>query len=152
MSLTELESTVASIGAWAKTAKPAIAVHGGIIELGATFPEVTVVGFSPDDVALFLALATELPSCLVVIDAPVLTEEDLRLAEALAEGASSASDDGFPTALIEEARGHLGEIHRVTATAFAPGLGRALRFRAETDWGAPLFGLMDLIDPGDDVE
>ena len=129
--------------AW--TAEQSIALHHGILELGSSLPQVTVLAFAPEDLALFLTLAGALPAKLIAIDAPTLSEEDLRLASALTVDLKGGEERSRYRQVIADARPHLGKVHELTATAFAAGLGRAVVFRAATDWGAALFGVVETL-------
>jgi len=141
LSLPALEPTVAAITEWAQARS--IAVHEGILELGSALPEVTVIGFEPDDVQLFLTLAGALERPVLVLNPMTFDEQGLRLASALAQGLRDPKERQSYNAAIAEAKAHLGQLQHLTAHAFAAGLARVVTFRATTDWGDPLLNLTD---------
>lgn len=139
MAIGELESVLKRLRTWAHGRSAGI--HEGIVELGDSFPHVTVVGFEPADLALFLTLAEQLPTAVVAIDAPPLSEEDIRLATALTGELTDPGERAHFKEVMTEARNHLGKVHEIQAVAFGPGLERAVVFRSATEWGADLFSL-----------
>ena len=143
MTLPALEPTVTRLETWAT--ERSIECRRGVLELGTAFPVVTVVGFKPDDLDLFLALAGALPPAVLVIDAPVLSDEDLRLATALTADLKGGAERSHYRQVIADASSHLGKVHDITVTAFAPGIARVVIYRAATDWGDGLFSIIDVL-------
>jgi hypothetical protein len=144
VALVELESVLKRLRAWAQD--HSAQVEEGIIELGESFPQLTVVGFGPDDIALFLTLAGLLRPTVVALNAPPLNEEDLRLANALAADLTDPEERAHFKKVVTAARAYLGKVHEINAAAFAPGVERAVVFRSATDWGAELFSLAARFD------
>jgi hypothetical protein len=142
--LPALEPTLAAITEWAQPRS--IVVHEGILELGSALPEVTVVGFDPDDIELFLTLAGALDRPVVVVNPLVFDEQGLRLATALVQELREPKARRFYNAAIADAKPHLGHLQQLTVHAFSGDLTRVVTFRAATDWGEPLLNL------GDDFE
>jgi len=139
--LPALEPVLAAITEWAQARS--IVVHEGILELGSALPEVTVVGFDPDDIALFLILAGALERPIVAINPLVFDEEGLRLASAFVQELREPQDRRFYNAAIADAKPHLGHLQQLVAHAFSGDLTRVVTFRATTDWGEPLLNLRD---------
>ena len=137
MPLPDLDSVLAALNEWARA--HSVPVHEGILELGAAIPQVTVVGFDPQDVELFLTLATAFDRPVLVLDQTGLTPESLLLLQEMAASRKPAADRRYFAGLVAAARPHLGELESITAYAFAPDLARVVVFRATTEWGAPLF-------------
>jgi len=139
--LPALEPVINAIRAWAESQN--IPVHEGLIELDDSFPQIDVIGFDASDSDLFLTLAKALVRPVIVLNAPPLNEEDLRLAKGLAGDLPDAVDKRYYGGLVAAAKSHLGKVHNLTAHAFAPDLSRVVTLRAATDWAEPIFGLLD---------
>jgi len=144
VALPDLAPVLAALNEWARA--HSVPVHEGILELSDALPQVTVVGFDPEDVDLFLTLATALERPVLVLNQMILTPESLLLVEEIAASHKPASDRRYYAGVIAAARSHLGELEGLTAYAFAPDLARVVVFRASTDWGAPLFDLSAGLD------
>lgn len=144
MALPELESLLVTIKTWAEDRS--VPVGDGILELGPAFPHMTVVGFEPEDLTLFLTLADALPAATVAVNAPALSEEDLRIAKALAGSLKTPEDRRHYAKVATDAKAYLGRIHDLTAIAFAARLERAVVFRASSDWGEPIFELAGMLE------
>lgn len=140
MALTELEPLLDLITEWA-TARY-LPVHEGRLALGAALPHVTVLAREPDDVHTFFALAASLDRPTLVLDVSVFDDAALRRLTS-----SGAPRSHAPPAAGAPSASHVGKLHRVTAYAFASGLGRAVVFQAATDWSEPIEGL----EPGPPV-
>jgi hypothetical protein len=146
LALTTLEPTRDAIVTWAQD--HSVPLSEGLLELGDALPEITVVGFSPDDLEPYLALLDALHPSIVVLNPHTFDDEGLRLVQGLAGRLQDPKDRRYYNGLIEAAKSHLGQIQHLTAYAFANDLARVVVFRAATDWAEPLFALVD--EPEDD--
>ena len=150
MPLPELESTLKTLQDWARAHHVTIAT--GMVELSDDFPQVTIRGFEPQDLDLFLALADQLNPKVLALDAPPFDEGDLDLARAFTGRINDIEERAVFNRRLAEARGHVGKVHTITVVAFTPGLERALLYRAVVAWAEELFGIMRSVAAGDEEE
>lgn len=139
MALDELESTLARIREWASYHN--ISIKEGILELGEAFPTVTVVGFAPEDVQVFLDLAGMLGSRVLVLDGATVEENELQLAADLAREVTDPEERAHSLRAVKDGRKRLGKLYQLHAVAIGPEVQRAVAFRAAADWSGELFGL-----------
>jgi hypothetical protein len=146
LTLPTLEPVHETIASWAK--EHSLPIQEGIIELGDALPCITVVGFKPEDIRLFLTLLEALKHPVLILNPHYFDEEGLRLVQGLAGRLQDPKDRRYYTGLIDTAKTHLGQLQHLTAYAFSSDLSRAVVFRAATDWAEPLFALVDRLDEG----
>jgi len=139
--LLALEPLRDTIAAWAKD--HGVPIEESILELADALPSATVVGFEPKDVQPYLALLEALRPSIMVVTPHVFDAEGLRLVQGLVGRLTDPKDRKYYNGLIETAKSHLGTLQHLTVYAFASELARVVVFRADTDWAAPLFALLD---------
>lgn len=142
--LVTLEPLSDVISTWAKDHR--VPIVESILELADALPSATVVGFEPEDVHPYLALLEALSPSIIVVTPHVFNEEGLRLVQGLVGRLTDPKDRKYYNSLIETAKSHLGTLQHLTAYAFASELARVVVFRADTDWAAPLFALLDDVE------
>ncbi len=147
VALTALEPLLDKLLHWASEGP--VPVTKGVIELGESYPEITVVAFDPDDVDVFCALAGRLPTGILSVYAPKLSEEDIRLAHALVPELKHPPERRHYQQVIAEVATHVGEVHELRVTAFAPSLERAVVLQAQVDWAADFFDLARRVERGE---
>lgn len=143
MALDSLQPLLEKLQDWAGTAS--IPIAPGILELTESFPAVTVVAFTPEDVDTFCTLARTMGVALLILNAPPLSDEDLRLAKGLASDLKHPADRRHYQHVIEGAAAHLGELHELHAVGFAPTGERAIVLHASPDWAEEIFSLASLL-------
>lgn len=148
MPLAELESTLQTVKDWARAHQ--VAVAPGMVELSDTLPQVTIRGFEPGDVELFLLLADQLAPKVLAVDAPPFDEADLELARAFTGRINDIEERAVFNRRVAEARAHVGQVHTVMVVALTPALERALVYRAVAAWAEELFGIMRSVAAGDE--
>jgi hypothetical protein len=142
--LLALEPARDAIVAWA--AARSLTVREGILELSDAQPNITVVGFGPEDVQTFLGLAGGLVDPLLVLNPHLFDADSIRLVEGLTRDLTDPKDRRHWTGVLASAKEHLGKLQSLTAYAFAGDLSRAVVFRSTTDWAAPFTSLYGQVD------
>ena len=141
MPLPALEPLRDDLLSWA--AKRSLPVTYGLPELSDAYPDITIVGFRPENLLTFCTLAEALERPILLVNLHLFDEENLRLAEGMVADLPDPTMRRHYAPTVATAKEHLGQLQGLDAFAFASDLSRAVVFRSTADWAAPFRDLFD---------
>ena len=90
-----------------------------------------------------------MPATTLVVSAPALSDEDLKLATGLVPRLKHPPERRHYQQVIADATSHLGELQQIRVVAFGPAFQRAVLLQASADWGEELFSLASSLEQPD---